>query len=519
MEFQGLRRPTPAPKIEAETLARQLRGRQPPLVVDVRSPLEFRWGHVPGAISVPLPALARRVDELGQDPPRAIVCVSLKGPRGSTAARLLRRRGLDARHLHKGMRAWWAEDLPTLEGSPGPGRPVVGEPLSAGPVGQLSSPADYRHALEALLGIPATDGNAVDSLRNGTRAFPAMLDAVSSARESVDLLTYVYWTGDVARRMAGALAERARTGVRVRVLLDALGAYRMDPSLIGEMRTAGARVDYFRRPWRPRDANHRTHRKVLVCDATVGFTGGMGIAAEWQGDARDPSEWRDTHFRIRGPAVNGLRAAFFENWVEAGNTLAEETERFPPQTPVGESAIQVVRSQPAAAGLSEGELVMRALVRVARQRLRFSTAYFTPDGPFLRLLRDAVERGVEVEVLIPGRHADKRMVQLAEHHDYGPLLDAGVRIANYQRTMLHTKIVTVDGVVACIGSANVNSRSLRKDDEVCLVVHDVDVVGTLDRHFDEDRCFAERIDPARWRRRGWLPRVKERAADVLDPHV
>lgn len=519
MDFRGLRRPAPAPSIEAETLARELRGRRPPLVVDVRLPLEYRWGHVPGAISVPLHSLPRRVDELREAPPRPVVCVCLTGHRGYAAARLLHRRGLDARHLGKGMRAWWAEDLPTLEGSPGPGRPVVGTPLSLGPVGRLSSPADYRHALEALVGVPATDGNAVDVLRNGTCAFPAMLDAVASARESVDLLTYVYWTGDVARRLAGALAERARAGVRVRVLLDALGAYRMDPSLISEMRAAGAQVDHFRRPWRPRDANHRTHRKVLVCDAAVAFTGGMGIAAEWQGDARGPSEWRDTHFRIRGPAVEGLRAAFFENWLEAGNMLAEESERFGPQPSAGESAIQVVRSQPAAAGLSEGELVMRALVRVARERLRISTAYFTPDGPFLRLLRDAAARGVEVEVLIPGRYADKRMVQLAEHRDYRPLLDAGVRIANYQRTMLHTKIVTLDGVVACIGSANLNSRSLRKDDEVCLLVHDVEVVGTLDRHFDEDRRSAESIDPSRWRRRGWLPRMKERAADLLDPHM
>ncbi|CAN5294737.1 hypothetical protein BH20ACT9_BH20ACT9_05340 [soil metagenome] len=519
MEFRGLRRPAPAPKVDAATLARRLRGRRPPLVVDVRFPLEYRWGHVPGAISVPLHALPRRLEELREEPPRPVVCVCLTGHRASAAVRLLHRRGLDARHLDKGMRAWWADDLPTLEGSPGPGRPVVGTPLALGPVGGLSSPTDYRHALEALVGVPATDGNAVDVLRNGTRAFPAMLDAVASARESVDLLTYVYWTGDVARRLADALAERARAGVRVRVLLGAVGAHRMDPSLVAAMRAAGAQVDHFRRPWRPRDANHRTHRKVLVCDATVAFTGGMGIAREWEGDARSPSEWRDTHFRVRGPAVDGLRAAFFENWLEAGNMLAEESERFAPQRSAGESAVQVVRSQPAAAGLSDGELVMRALVRVARRRLRISTAYFTPDGPFLRLLRDAAARGVEVEVLIPGRHADKRMVQLTEHHDFGPLLDAGVHIATYQRTMLHTKIVTVDDVVACVGSANVNSRSLRQDDELCLVVHDADVVGTLDRHFEEDRRFAEPVDPTRWRRRGWLPRVKERAASVFDPHM
>lgn len=519
MDFRGLRRPAPAPSIEAEALARQLRGRRPPLVVDVRFPLEYRWGHVPGAISVPLHALPRRVDELWEAPPGSIVCVCLTGHRGSAAARLLRRRGLDARHLDKGMRAWWAEDLPTLEGSPGPGRPVVGTPLSLGPVGRLSSPADYRHALEALVGVPATDGNAVDVLRNGTRAFPAMLDAVASARESVDLLTYVYWTGDVARRLADALADRAHAGVRVRVLLDAVGAHRMDPSLVAAMRAAGAQVDHFRRPWRPRDANHRTHRKVLVCDATVAFTGGMGIAREWEGDARGPSEWRDTHFRLRGPAVEGLRAAFFENWLEAGNTLAEESERFAPQPSAGQSWVQVVRSQPVGAGLSDGELVLRALVRVARRRLRISTAYFTPDGPFLRLLRDAADRGVEVEVLVPGRHADKRTVQLTGRHNFGPLLDAGIRIANYQRTMLHTKIVTVDGVLACVGSANVNSRSLRKDDEVCLVVHDTDVVETLDGDFDEDLRSAEPFDPARWRRRGWLPRVRERAASVLDPHM
>lgn len=202
----------------------------------------------------------------------------------------------------------------------------------------------YRRVLEGLLGVPATEGNQVDILRNGDEIFPAMLDAIGRAEHTVDLCTYVYWSGDIALRFARALSERARAGVRVRVLLDAVGAYRMSNDLISEMEEAGCQVEWFRKPTdKPSKTNRRTHRKVCICDEEVAFTGGVGIAEEWEGDARGPDEWRDSHARVRGPAVDGLRAAFVSNWAESGRPLFDEHDRFPEQPRAGDSVVQVVR--------------------------------------------------------------------------------------------------------------------------------------------------------------------------------
>ena len=504
--------------VDAEVLARWLQSDDPPTVLDLRTPLAYRLGHVPGAHPWPLSRFVRDLPSPHRD--QRIVLVDLVGLSARAAAARLRTAGYDAVWLQGGMRAWWANDFPTLEGEDGPGdRSVTGNPVAGSQLRHLHGSEDYRRAFETLTGVPATRGNDVTVLRNGVEIFPAMLAAIGDARHTIDLTTYVYWSGDIARHLAETLAERARAGVRVRVLLDAVGSFAMPGELVRELRRAGARVEFFRPAWRLREANHRTHRKVLVCDGEVGFTGGVGIAEEWQGDARTPSEWRDTHFRIRGPAVQGLRAAFHGNWVETGNALVEDDERFPDLGNPGDVALQVLRSQPAASGLTDVEMVMRTMIRVASTRLRLTTAYFTPDRPFLRLLRDAAHRGVRVEVLIPGPHADKRFVQLNEHGSYTSLLEAGVRLYRFQPTMLHAKIATLDGLVALAGSANVNSRSLSKDDELCLVLHDERLVAALDRDFERDLERAEPVDLAAWRERGLLPRLTERAAGVLDPHL
>lgn len=498
------------PAVDAEELGRWLYSDSPPRVLDVRSRPEYRYDHIPGAESMPLRELRRAVTA-GRlsDEHAPVVCVS--GPRSLGAAALLRHHGVDARRLAGGMRAWRADDLATVSGDWDTAKTLTGKPLAGGPVGRVTDAAGYRRALETLIGVPATDGNAVEVLRNGDEIFPAMLAEIAAAQHTVDLLTYVYWSGEVAHRFADTLAERARAGVRVRVLLDAFGSGPMERELVHRMRDAGVRVEHFRRLLaNPTLANHRTHRKVCICDDTVGFTGGVGIAGEWEGDARHPGEWRDTHFRVRGAAVDGLRAAFVANWIETGNALAEDDERFPAAADAGPTAVQVVRSQAAAAGITDTDQALRALVRLSRRRLRVSTAYFVPDRPFLRLLRDAAHRGVDVEVLVPGRYADKRVMRLAAQEDYRPLLEAGVRLCRYQRTMLHNKILTVDGLVACVGSANLNSRSLAHDDEVCLIVHDPDVVATLDAHMDEDLTLSDELHLPAWRRRRRLVKAKER---------
>lgn len=378
----------------------------------------------------------------------------------------------------------------------------------------------FRRTLEGLVGIPATEGNVVDVLRNGDRIFPAMLDAIRSATSTVDLLSYVYWTGKVADDFAEACCERARAGVRVRILLDAVGAMQMNRELVHEMEAAGCHLQWFREPttWKVWEANSRSHRKVLVCDEEVAFIGGVGIAEEWEGDARSPDEWRDTHLRVRGPAVDGLRAAFVTNWAETGQPLFSEVDRFPDQEAVGDSVVQVV-SSPSQQGWSVMCSALAALISCAQQRLRISTAYFVPDDGFRDRLCDTARRGVDVDVLVPGPHMDKRVVQVAGQADYTDLLAAGVRIWQYQPTMLHTKIITVDGLVATVGSANFDQRSLRTNEEANVVVFDPRVVAELDGHFEEDVAQAERIDPARWVRRGVAQRAQERVSGLFDQHL
>jgi cardiolipin synthase len=379
----------------------------------------------------------------------------------------------------------------------------------------------YRRVLEGLLGIPATGGNRVDVLRNGVQIFPAMLEAIADARHTVDFATYIYWTGDIADRFAEALSDRARAGVRVRVLLDAIGALKMSRELIDSMEEAGCTVEWFRRPpdvKRLRDTNNRTHRKVLICDEEVAFTGGVGIAEEWDGDARNPNEWRDTHVRVRGPAVDGLRAAFVSNWAETGRPLFDDSDRFPEQPEAGPSVVQTVHC-PSVIGWSEMTTVVTAMLQIARRTVRLTSAYFVPDDTTSDPLCEAAGRGVQVEVLVPGPHTDKRVVQLAGENHYERLLDAGVRIYRYQPTMLHAKVLSVDGKVATVGSANFDPRSLGHNEEANIVVFDSDVIDVLDQHFEEDLRRSEPVDPAEWKDRGPLQRAAEKVTELIDDQL
>jgi cardiolipin synthase A/B len=369
-----------------------------------------------------------------------------------------------------------------------------------------------RRTLEGVIGVPATEGNLLEVLRNGNEIFPAMLDAIDSAEHTIDFLTFVYWRGDIGTRFAKKLAARARAGVRVRVLLDAWGAHPIDRSLTDLMENAGVQLQWFRPFHRldPRKFMHRTHRKVMIVDEEVGFTGGVGIADEWLGDARDESEWRDTHFRITGPAVDGLRAAFLANWTETGSTLFEEgVDRFPQQPKPGRSLVQSVRGA-SETGWSDISTLFLTLMQLAERRMRITTAYFVPDDDLCERLCAAAARGVQVQILLPGPHADKRFVQVGGEATYDGLLDAGVELWNFQPSMLHAKVMTVDGVIANVGSANLNSRSTELDEEVNLVSLDPDVAAILDQHFDEDLERSVRIDRERWRGRPVRQRVAEK---------
>ncbi len=376
---------------------------------------------------------------------------------------------------------------------------------------------ELRRRLEALLGIPATEGNALTVLRNGDEIFPAMLRAIREARSTIDFLTFIYWKGDIAQEFAMALAERARNGVVVRVLIDAIGGRLIDSNLIDHMSDCGVRVEWFRKPLRTNllKQDHRTHRKVLICDERVGFTGGVGIAEEWCGDARDETEWRDTHVRVVGPAVDGLSASFAQNWAETGHPLIEQCRRFPEHalTPGG-SVVQVARGS-ASVGWNDMATVFRVMIESAQTRLRMMTAYFVPDECFQQLMLEAVQRGVQVDVMLPGPHADKRVCQLASESIYSALVEGGVRIWAFQPSMLHAKVMTIDGIASVIGSANMNRRSMALDEEVVLSVLDPAVARRLEDDFDRELERCMRIEPRRWQDRPLHQKVQEKATTVL----
>ncbi|MGW8951897.1 phospholipase D-like domain-containing protein [Streptomyces sp. NPDC055709] len=373
-----------------------------------------------------------------------------------------------------------------------------------------------RRRLERLIGIAATEGNSLVPLRNGDEIFGAMLAGIRRAEHTVDMMTFVYWKGDIARQFAQALAERARAGVRVRLLLDGFGSRLIETEQLDAMERAGVEVAWFRKPLylSPLKQNHRCHRKVLVIDEETAFTGGVGIAQEWCGDARDESEWRDTHVEVRGPAVDGIAAAFAQNWAECHDELFDERDRFIEHRPQGDVVVQVVRGS-ASFGWQDMQTLIRVMLESAEECFRLTTAYFSPDTYFVDLLCATARRGVEVEILLPGPHTDKRVSLLAGQHHYEKLTACGVKIYQYQPTMMHAKVITVDHVAALIGSTNFNRRSLDHDEEVMLAVLDQDFTATLDEHFDTDRAASELIREGRWERRSVLQRAREVAAQPI----
>ena len=402
-----------------------------------------------------------------------------------------------------------------------PAGPQTLDPAVPVPVSEQERVRRLRRRLEALLGIPASEGNDVTLLRTGDQIFPAMLAAIREATETIDFLTFVYWKGDIAHEFAHALAERASHGLRVRVLIDAVGGRLIDAALLDHMTVSGVQLEWFRRPFSvgqltsPLKQTHRTHRKVLVCDERVGFTGGVGIAEQWCGDARDETEWRDTHVRVVGPAVDGLSASFAQNWAETGLELIDVARRFPEHDRVeGGAVVQVARGS-ASVGWNDMATVFRVMIESAERRLRVTTAYFVPDDFFQELLLNAVRRGVQVDVLVPGPHADKRVCQLASESIYSTLTEGGVRLWSFQPSMLHAKVLTVDGTASLIGSANMNRRSMNLDEEVVLSVLDPALTRRLEADFDTDLERSVRIEPQRWAERSVRQRAQERATTVI----
>ena len=375
---------------------------------------------------------------------------------------------------------------------------------------------EFLRATEAITMAPIAHGNDIELFINGDEIFPAMLETMGNAKRSLNFLSYLYWSGEIACEIAGALCQAASRGVEVNVLLDAVGSAKMDRDLVRKMGDAGVTFAYFRppKPYAIRRVNNRTHRKLLIADGEVGMTGGVGIADQWTGHAQDPDHWRDTHVRVRGPIVRGLQGAFAENWLEATGDVLVGPAYLPELEPVSDDgAMQVVRST-AEVGDTNVEALYFLAIACARKTLHLTSAYFAPRPAFIEALTDAAQRGVDVRVLVPGSHTDKDFVRQAGHSVYEELLEGGVRIYEFCPTMIHAKTMTIDGVWSSVGSVNFDNRSFQLQDEVTLCVCSSEFAGMLDAQFRRDLERSAEIEAGRWNGRPLYARASEAVVRV-----
>jgi cardiolipin synthase len=358
-------------------------------------------------------------------------------------------------------------------------------------------------------------GNRVRVMHNGA-TLDAMVEAISSAKETIDCSSYIYWPGATADRFTEAFIERVRAGVEVNLVLDGYGSAKLDRAHLERLRHSGVNVSIFRpvRWYNLKKLNNRMHRRILVVDGVVAFAGGVGIADVWTGDAQDPEHWRETHLRVEGPAVLDLYGAFLENWVEATGVLLPGTHIADVQAFDDGVALQVTRSTPTGGATAATELFYAA-VAGARERLWLTTAYFAPDRSFEEVLCDAARRGVDVRVLVNGQEVDKEVARQAGHRSYGKLLGAGVRMFEYDKTMMHAKVLLVDRGWANVGSGNLDNRSLDLDLEINVAVLDPDLVEELSRQFIADLDVSREIDLETWKKRPLLKRAAELATEVV----
>lgn len=385
-------------------------------------------------------------------------------------------------------------------------------------VERLYSAADpaFGRAMGVLLGPAILHGNRFEALLNGDRIFPAMLTAIRDAMKTITFESYIYWSDAIGKAFAEALAERARAGVKVHVLLDWVGSNKMDPTHLAVMEAAGVEVRKFHKPdwYSLARMNNRTHRKVLVVDGKVGFTGGVGIAGLWTGNAQDPQHWRDTHFRAEGPVVAQMQAVFLDNWIKATGAVLHGDDYFPALWEAGDEAAQMFSSSPSG-GSDSMHLMYLLAISAAHHSIHLSSAYFVPDALSTRALVDALERGVTVTIIVPGKHSDAAIVRRASRARWGALLAAGAEIHEYQPTMYHCKVLIVDGLMVSVGSTNFDTRSFRLNDEANLNIYAADFARRQIEVFNADLSQSRQISLHAWQRRPLAEKFLEHAASLV----
>jgi cardiolipin synthase len=375
---------------------------------------------------------------------------------------------------------------------------------------------DFTRAMGVLLGPAILHGNRFEALLNGDQIFPAMLASIRQAKKTITFESYIYWSDTIGKEFADALAERARAGVKVHVLLDWVGSSKMDPTHLAALEAAGVEVRKFHKPawYSLARMNNRTHRKILVIDGKAGFTGGVGIAGLWTGNAQDPQHWRDTHFKAEGPVVAQMQAVFLDNWIKATGVVLHGDSYFPELAAAGNDAAQMFSSSPS--GGSESMHLMYLLaITSAQHTIHLSSSYFVPDELTSQALVDALKRGVKVQIIVPGEHRDAEIVQKASRARWGDLLEAGAEIYQFQPTMYHCKVLIIDGLMVSVGSTNFDPRSFRLNDEANLNIYAVDFARRQVEVFNDDLSRSFRVTLHDWQQRPPSEKFLEHAASLI----
>ncbi|WP_321939225.1 cardiolipin synthase [Paraburkholderia sp. J8-2] len=383
-----------------------------------------------------------------------------------------------------------------------------------------SDSPQFIRSMGLLLGPPVLGGNRFEALVNGDAIFPSMLEAMRSAQHTITFETFIYWSGAIGEDIASALADKARAGLAVHVLLDWVGSSKMDERYQQMLREAGVQLVLYHKPhWTGLGRmNDRTHRKLLVIDGRIGFTGGVGIADEWTGRAQDEKHWRDTHFRVEGPAVGQMQAVFMDNWVKSTGNVLHGPQYFPAIDAAGDGLAHMFSSSPSG-GSDDMELMYLMAITAATRTIHLSTAYFVPDKLTINAIVEAAKRGVTVRIITPGKHIDTHTVREASRACWGDLLAAGVQMYEYQPTMFHCKLIVVDDYLVSVGSTNFDSRSFKLNDEANLNIYDRDFARQQTAIFDADAALAKRITLDDWRRRPLREKLLEHVAALLDSQL
>src|SRR5713101_5174840 len=366
---------------------------------------------------------------------------------------------------------------------------------------------EFRRSLDAF-GTEMVPYNRAAVLENGDRTFAAVFEAIGEARESVNVELYIFNQGSLGTEFSRALSERARAGIEVRLLVDGFGSSL--GVLADEMRTAGVRVAVYKplRIYSLDRVGHRTHRRILVVDGQIGFSGGFAIDDRWRGDARGPTEWRETNIRVEGPVVSQLQRVFFEDWVHTTGEVLHGGKQFPFVEPAGDVLAQAVGSSRNDQS-SRAKLLYYMAIQAARKRIWIENAYFVPDSQIRQGLVAAAARGVDVKIIVPGKYIDSPNVRLAARFHYGELLDGGVEIYEYLPTMLHNKVMVADGLWTSIGSINFVNRSMKKNGEANVCVYDGGFAAQVEAMVVDDLTRCERFTKEKWKKRCLLARFGE----------